>query len=75
MLIIKLRHEKGGEHVRTTVFARWADGGDTFQNLGTLTTDVGQYQLIWAALGLGADRTQNHLRILPDEGWSPKEVL
>lgn len=71
-LQIKLRHEKRGEHVRTTVFARWYDGTDTtFHNLGTITSDIGQYQLLWAALGLGATQTHGDLELLPDTGWSP----
>ncbi len=74
MLDIKLRHKKLGDHIHTTVFARWTDGADvTYQNLGTLITDIGQYQLIWAALNIGQGKMQGHLTIQPDEGWSPKD--
>lgn len=74
MLDIKLRHEKLGDHIHTTVFARWTDsiGSDTtYQNLGKLVMDIGQYQLIWAALQIGQKKMQGHLNIQPDEGWSP----
>ena len=72
MLNIKLKHEKLGDHIHTTVFARWTDGADTtFQNLGKLVTDVGQHQLIWAALRIGQEKMQGHLTV-QHEGWSPK---
>lgn len=70
-LELKLRHEKRGDHVHTTVFARWIGSGETFANLGTLVTDVGQYQLLWAAVGLGAPLMRGHIQMLPDEGWDP----
>lgn len=74
-LEIKLHHVRRGEHIHTTVFARWFDGtmDITFQRLGVIVGDVGQYQLIWAALGLGATQTCGRLTLLPDAGWNPKE--
>ena len=74
---IKLHHKKLGDHIHTTVFARRTDGADsvdtTYQKLGTLVMDIGQYQIIWAALRLGQEMTQGHLTIHPDEGWSPHD--
>ena len=67
-MILKMRHEKMGKHIHTTFFS--GEENCTLANLGTLVMDVGEYQLIGAALLLGAERTNGHLKVLSD-GWSP----
>lgn len=72
MLDIKLRHEKVGDYVHTTVFARHTDNltDTTYQKMGKLVMTVGEYQVIWAALRIGQEKMQGHL-IMQHEGWSP----
>ena len=68
MTVLKLRDEKRGDHVHTTFFC--GPDNQTLRNLGTLVMDVGEYQLIGAALLLGAEATHGHLRVV-STGWSP----
>ena len=74
MLDIKLRHEKLGDHIHTTVFAMWTDDKTetTYQKLGNLVTSIGEYQLLWTALLIGQKKMQGHLTV-QHEGWSPKD--
>lgn len=49
---LKMRSERRGGHVHTTCWI--GDDGRTLANIGTLVTDVGEWQTIGAALLLGA---------------------
>jgi len=61
---VKMRvDEKDREYVRATLFA----GVDTLANIGVLTMRVEEYQLIGAALSLGAERMQGHLTVTHDD--------
>ena len=51
---IKLRSEKRGEHLHTTIFM--GKKGQTLHNCGTLAFRMGEWQLFGAALTLGQDR-------------------
>ena len=47
------------QHVRATIFA----GRGTLAYLGTLTMAVAEYQLIGAALTMGAEQTKGQLQV------------
>ena len=68
MSIIKLRHEKRGEHIHTTVFH--AQDDKNFVNTGSLVQRIGEYQEFVAVMLLGADRTNKQIKVIT-EGWSP----
>jgi len=48
------------EHVRITLFA----GEDTPALIGNLCMKVGEYQILGAALSLGAKATEGHLEVV-----------
>jgi len=52
--LYKLRSTRRGEHVHTTVFAGWE--GQTLRNLGTLVSDIGEWQEFGALLLLGSQQ-------------------
>jgi len=68
--ILKLRHERRGDHIHTTFFC--GPRGQTLRNLGTLIMDIGEYQIIGAALLLGVDQLDGRL-LIESEGWSPQD--
>ena len=52
--IFKLRSERHGEHIRTTVFAGFGEEGATLANCGTLVMNTGAWQAFGVMLMLGA---------------------
>ena len=65
-MIIKLRDEKIGELIHTRVFA--GKDPDHLKLLGKLIMDIGEWQLLGAALLMGAAQTKGHLVIQhPDD--------
>lgn len=69
-LTLKIFSEKREGRIHQT-FRSVRDGKKT-RNLGTLVLDIGEYQLIGAALLLGAERMQGPLEVVM-EGWKPAE--
>lgn len=61
MMSIKLksRSELKGEHVHTTFWI--GEDGHTLANIGNLVTNVGEAQILLAALLMGAEQTHGHL--------------
>ena len=55
--VFKLYSELVGKHIRTTVFS--GEKGYTLANCGTLTMDVGEWQVFGALLLIGSERTGN----------------
>ena len=64
--IFRVRCEKLGGHVHMTFFRGEKDR--TFQNMGTLVGDVGDYQLLLAALSMGCRHTLGRA-VLETTGW------
>ena len=62
----KMRSELRGEHVHTTFFM--GEEGCTLANAGTLVMDIGQAQVLLAAIIMGADRTAGRL-VAEHEGY------
>ena len=61
-MVIKLRSELRGQHVREAVF-----GGPDREHLallGNLTMNIGEWQLFGAALLMGAKQTKGHLTVI-----------
>lgn len=70
-MILKLRAEKRGKHIHETFFVA-KEENRTFQNIGTLIMEMGEWQMVGVALLLGADKMNKHLKII-EEGWSPEK--
>ena len=52
-------------HITQTWFA--GEQGKTLASIGTLTTTVGEYQIIGAAMLMGAKQTKGHLIVINDD--------
>ena len=60
-LVLKWRLVRASPDViKVTVF--YGEEGQTMQNAGTLNLRIGEYQITAAALGMGAERTNGHLK-------------
>jgi len=65
-MILRLRDKLEGERIRSTFYVGEPQG--TLQNCGELLLYVGEWQLIGAALLLGAKGTQGRLVVeMPDD--------
>lgn len=69
MTTLKMRVDSADDnHIHVTLFA--GEEGYTLENIGHLCMSVGQYQIIFAALGIGADavnRDYPRLKFVSDE--------
>ena len=59
---LKCISERNGRHVHTRFFAA-AKADGTYELLGTLITDLGEWQAIGAALRIGSDTMRGHLAV------------
>ena len=64
-MILKLRSERRGTHIHTRFFSA-PEEGQTFRLLGSVVSDIVEWQSIGAALLLGAERMQDRLRVVFD---------
>jgi hypothetical protein len=63
---LKARSKLLGRHVHTTYFVAENPEVGAYQNIGTLVTEIGEWQVIGAALRLGAERTNGHLVVITE---------
>lgn len=68
--VIKVRCEKLGGHVTMRFFI--GREGYTMPGIGYLVGDVGDYQIMLAMIGLGAEQTRGRVKFVT-EGWSPDQ--
>ncbi len=69
-MILKMVSDKRGEHVHTTFFMGMENR--TPANLGTLVMHIGEWQILGAAILLGAEKTKGQLTV-ESSGWSPEK--
>lgn len=69
-MIIKLRSKRYGEHVHDKVFM--GEDAEHLQYVGTLITDVGQWQELGAVMKLGAKKTRGRVKVILE---GDKEVV
>ena len=62
-MILKMKSELKGSHVYTT-YSTASDAGITFVNCGTLIQTVPEWQLLGAAMLMGAIQTKGRLRVI-----------
>lgn len=62
--IFKLRSERRGQHVYTTVFSGWE--GQTLANTGQLIQNIGEWQDFGATLLLGAKQTSGRVKVVTE---------
>jgi hypothetical protein len=69
-MIVKMVSDKRGDHIHT-IFFMGMEGG-TMANCGTLVQDIGEWQILGAAILLGAERTKGRLTAVT-AGWTPEK--
>lgn len=65
MMVIKFRHKRLGDHVHVDCFV--GEDGEKLALAGRLVLRFGEWQLVGAALGLGAKQTLGHLTFITEE--------
>lgn len=70
-MIVKMVSAKNGEHICTTFFM--GKEGQTLANVGTLVQNIGEWQILGAAILLGAEKTKGRLRAVC-AGWNPEKA-
>jgi hypothetical protein len=60
--VLKAKSVLKGKHVHTTYFI--GNEGQTLSNIGKLITTIGEWQIIGAALSIGADGTLGRLKVI-----------